>query len=218
MPEWDELFKEKQYRWQEPDETVEALAHEFRQQPGQSEGHSVRGRILDLGFGAGRHVVYLAREGFEVSGTDVSPRGLELAQEWLCREGLQADLRLSDMTVIPYPENTFDAVISTFVIHHNTLDNIQRCIGEIHRVLKLGGKALLIVQSKRGYRYNTGQEIEPDTFIPETGDDAGIPHHFFDPAGLRELLSAFASIGITAREGYSIEGYRHAHWVVVVQK
>lgn len=231
MPEWDELFKEEEFRWREPDEAVVALAQELKVQPpagsqsyGQTDDAAACGRVgrrlrvLDLGFGAGRHVAYLAREGFEVCGTDISPRGLEFTQAWLAREGLQADLRLSDMTVIPFPDAFFDAVVSTYVIHHNTLDNIRRCVAEIRRVLVPGGKALLVVQSKRGYRYRCGEQVEPDTLILSTGADAGVPHHFFDKAGVRELLCALDVLSITAREHVDGEGHRHAHWKVRVVK
>jgi len=153
-----------------------------------------------------------------VCGTDVSPRGLALTREWLRREGLDADLKISDMTVIPYPDEYFDGLISTYVIHHNTLDNIGRCVAEIYRVLAPGGKALLIVQSKRGYRYRCGQEIEPDTMILDVGADAGVPHHFFDKAALRELLPAFDILSITAREHTDPQGHRHAHWKASVEK
>jgi SAM-dependent methyltransferase len=174
--------------------------------------------VLDLGFGAGRHVIYLAREGFEVCGIDISPRGLEYTRAWLLREGLHADLKLSDMTVIPYPDRCFDAVISTYVIHHNTLDNIRRCVAEMHRVLVPGGRILATVQSKRGYRHGKGQEIEPDTYIPDTGLDAGIPHHFFDKAGLRDLFAAFAIISLVLDEGLEEGKYLHSHWVVTVER
>jgi ubiquinone/menaquinone biosynthesis C-methylase UbiE len=210
MPEWDELFKEERFRWQEPDPAVVVLAKELQRSGGR--------RVLDLGFGAGRHVAYLAREGFEACGTDISSRGLELTREWLQKEGLHADLRLSDMTLIPYPDQYFDAVVSTYVIHHNTLDNIRRCVAEIHRVLVPGGRAMLIVQSKRGYRYGGGQQLEPDTYITVDGADAGIPHHFFDEAGLRDLFAQFAILDISPREHVDEEGYRHAHWVVVIER
>jgi ubiquinone/menaquinone biosynthesis C-methylase UbiE len=218
LPEWDELFKQEQFRWRKPDRAVAALARELKQRRGRGQGAKSPPRVLDLGFGAGRHVVYLAREGFEVCGTDVSPRGLALTNEWLRREGLEADLKISDMTVIPYPDGYFDGLISTYVIHHNTLENIRRCVAEIYRVLAPGGQALLIVQSKRGYRYRCGQEIEPDTLILNTGADAGVPHHFFDRAGLRELLCALNIRSITAREHTDSEGHRHAHWKARVEK
>jgi ubiquinone/menaquinone biosynthesis C-methylase UbiE len=218
MPEWDELFKEERFRWQDPDPAVLALAQELKQRPKPATGSASPGKVLDLGFGAGRHVLYLAREGFEVCGTDVSPRGLELTRESLRREGLQADLQLSDMTVVPYQDGYFDGVISTYVIHHNTLDNIRRCVSEIHRVLVPGGRAVLIVQSKRGYRYGRGKELELDTFILDSGADAGVPHHFFDEAGLRDLMAQFCILSITPRESLDNEGFCHAHWEAAVQK
>ncbi len=218
MPEWDELFKQERFQWRNPDRAVAALAKELKERPRRPAAAARRARVLDLGFGAGRHVVYLAHQGFEVCGTDVSARGLALTQEWLRRECLDADLQISDMTAIPYADGHFDAVISTYVIHHNTLDNIRRCVAEIYRVLAPGGRALLIVQSKRNYRYFHGQEVEGGTLVPDMGADAGVPHHFFDKAGLRELLSDFAVLSITAREHSDPQGRRHAHWKALVKK
>lgn len=213
MPEWDELFKEEQYRWEEPHELVVSFAADLKQRGAQ--------RVLDLGCGAGRHVVYLARAGFDVCGTDVSPRGLEYTRAWLDREGLRAELQLSDMTVIPYPNEYFDAIVSTYVIHHNTLDNIRRCVAEMYRTLAPGGRALLIVQSKRGYSYGRGQPLEPDTFLRDEGADAGVPHHYFDEQGLRELFAQFTIVELFALEWDEVKAgrhYRHSHYAVIVEK
>jgi hypothetical protein len=57
---------------------------------------------------------------------------------------------------------------------------MSQAVGEIHRMLRPSGLALLGFKSKRSFRYGRGEEIEPDTFIPETGDDTGIPHHYSD--------------------------------------
>lgn len=213
MPEWNELFKEERFQWQEPAKAVVAFAQELRQRGAR--------RVLDLGFGAGRHVVYLAREGFEVYGTDISPRGLELTKIRLQKEGLHADLQLSDMTVIPYPDGFLDAIISTYVIHHNILDNIRRCVAEMHRVLAPGGRALLIILSKRGHKYGKGKRLEPDTFVPDSGDEAGVPHHFFDETSLRELFAEFTMVKLILDEWDEVEGETHrlhSHWIVTVER
>jgi SAM-dependent methyltransferase len=213
LPEWDELFKQERFRWEEPHDLVVNFAAELKSRGAR--------RVLDLGCGAGRHVVYLAREGFDVCGTDISPRGLEYTRAWLRKEGLQADLQLSDMTVIPYPNGYFDAIISTYVVHHNTLDNIRRCVAEMYRALAPGGRALLTVQSKRGYSYGHGPQLEPDTFLRDVGADAGVPHHYFDEPALRKLFAAFNVVSITPLESVHIqEGQRYlsAHWLVVVER
>jgi SAM-dependent methyltransferase len=214
MPTWDELFDNEAFRWREPHERVVSFARDLK----------ARGavRVLDLGCGAGRHTVYLAAQGFAVCGTDISPRGLELSRAWLQQEGLEADLQLSDMTVIPYPDAYFDAVISTQVIHHNTLDNIRRCVAEIHRALAPGGRALLIVQSKGSHSYGKGEQLEPDTFLRRDGEDSGLPHHYFDQAGLRELLAQFRIVTLEelVRESQGPDGETRlsCHWAVLAEK
>lgn len=214
MPTWDELFRQEEFRWREPHRAVVAFAETLRERGAQ--------RLLDLGCGTGRHVVHLAQGGFQVCATDISETGLAATWQWLAAEGLAAHLHLADMTALPYPDALFDAVISIYVIYHNTLSNIQRTVAEIERVLRPGGWALLTLISTRGHRYGQGQKIEPGTFLPESGSDAGLPHHFFDESGARALLAAFDLIELYLDEDEETEEdgstHRHSHWVAIVER
>jgi len=95
-------------------------------------------------------------------------------------------------------------------------------VAEIHRALAPAGQALLIVQSTRSYSYGRGQPLEPGTFLREGGADSGIPHHYFDVAGLVDLFDAFERIEIEelAWEEHTREGETrlHCHWVVVAER
>jgi tellurite methyltransferase len=209
MPTWDELFEDERYRWKHINEHVVAFAALLK-------NHGAR-RVLDLGCGAGRHTVFLARQGFEVCGLDIAETGLKNTRDWLTRENLSAELKQGEIEQIPCPDESFDAVVSIYVIYHKTLAGMKRTIAEIRRVLCPGGLALISLQSKRGYRYGDGKEIEPDSFIPTVGADAGEVHHYSDLAEIQRLFVEFL-VRKAELEEYIEEGSRHSHWQVLVEK
>jgi SAM-dependent methyltransferase len=214
MPTWDELFKRQEHRWQAPHHTVVAFAEALRQR-------GVR-RVLDLGCGAGRHAIYLARKGYDVCATDISATGLIATRDWLATEGLSAGLHLSDMTSLAVADESVDALLTLYVIYHNRLGDIRRTVAEIERILRPGAVALLTLISTRSYRFGQGREIEPGTFIPTTGPDAGLPHHFFDQEGARSLLARFSvsELALDEHEEAAENGRAllHSHWVCLVEK
>jgi ubiquinone/menaquinone biosynthesis C-methylase UbiE len=210
MPEWDELFKEEEFRLKEPNQSVVELVKIFKSRNFK--------KVFDLGCGTGRHLIYLAKQGFEVYGSDVSERGLSYAKRWLEKEGLDAIILKSDMTAIPQPDAFFDSVISIYVIYHNTLDNIKKAISEIHRVLRAGGLTLLIFMSKKHYRYGKGEMIEKGTFISSLGIDTGIPHHFSDRDEVETLMKSFKIIKINLKKYVDENQNLHAHWQVLAEK
>lgn len=213
MPSWDEIFKRGEFHRQEPHPLVVEFAQLLKERGART--------VLDLGCGTGRHLAYLAQEGFNVYGADISETALEHARQWLNREDFTVELKQSDMTAIAYPDGFFDAVISIFVIYHSTVENMGKAIAEIYRVLKAGGLALLTFLSKRSYRYGNGKEIEPGTFIPDIGPDAGIPHHYSDLKELEDLLKRFTILKIELverTEKIDNQERRHSHWEVVVEK
>ncbi len=210
MPTWNELFKQEEYRWQDPHRSVVELVGRLSDRPGRE--------ILDLGCGAGRHLVYLGSLGFSVHGMDLSENGLLHTRAWLWAEELPAWLVKGDMTCLPYQDDSFDAVISIHVIFHNPLAKMRDSIAEVYRVLRPGGLALLTFQSTRSYRYKSGIEIEPGTFIPENGSDNGIPHHFSDLEELGREFKTFIVRKVELDERRGEEGDLSSHWVALVQK
>lgn len=67
-------------------------------------------KILDIGCGTGRHSIALAREGFKLTGVDISPAMLNIAREHAEEEGVEISLIESDAQDISFNEE-FDAVI-----------------------------------------------------------------------------------------------------------
>jgi len=189
MPDWEDIFKKKGYVFIDPHQDMSRLSSLFRTQ-------GVR-RILDLGCGTGRHLALLSQAGFEVSGFDSSKTALDLAMKWLQEEELTADVRLGKMEEpFPYPDGHFDAVISIQVIHHNLLQDILTTIREVVRVLKIGGYIFITVPILGPKPENPDddwklQQVEDGTFIPQSGPESGIPHHYFTEEELHETFSNF---------------------------
>jgi SAM-dependent methyltransferase len=155
--------------------------------------------IIDLGCGSGRHAVYFAKEGFSVLGADISLTGLKLAQDWSQEEATTFPLALIDMRVgIPFAASTFEGVFSTQVIHHAKLEQIRNTINEIERILQPEGIAFITVAARKD-EGGPFEEIEPATYIPQTGSEAGLPHHIFDEENLRYEFRKFEVLEITQR-------------------
>lgn len=71
-----------------------------------------RGRVLDVAMGEGRNALYLARQGFEVDGVDISPTAVERARAAAEREGLLINATVGDLEgSFRIPEQAYDALI-----------------------------------------------------------------------------------------------------------
>ncbi|MFQ6086796.1 MAG: class I SAM-dependent methyltransferase, partial [Candidatus Bathyarchaeia archaeon] len=174
-------------------------------------------RVLDLGCGAGRHVIYLAERGFESYGADISETGLKLTKKKLRSRKLEAEIIKCDMKSIPYVHSCFDAAICVRSIYHQKLKEIQETISEIHRVLKKKGLLLTDLHSKRSSRYGEGIEVEENTFMQENGPERGVIHHFVDKNELRELLGNFRIVDLEAREKV-VGSYLRSRFIVLAEK
>jgi SAM-dependent methyltransferase len=180
---WDEIFKKNGRVFNNPHSDIPGIVELLKERQAKT--------VLDLGNGTGRHTVYLAQNGFSVFGLDSSPEAIQATQKWLHELGLNADLKLGNMTEkLPYPDTFFDALISVQVINHGDRATIRRIALEITRVLKQGGLLFIIVATLKN-QAKTWEQIEPDTFIPLDGREKGLIHHFFTAEELKEVFNGF---------------------------
>lgn len=96
-------------------------------------------RLLDLGCGAGEGAVYFAKQGADVTAADLSPRMLELVGRVakLHNTSLTTQVVTADNLNV-FDSDSFDIVYAGNLLHH--VDK-QRCVDEVHRILKPGGCA-----------------------------------------------------------------------------
>lgn len=157
-------------------------------------------KVLDLGCGSGRHMVYMKQQGFDCWGLDNAPAGLHLTQDWLNQEHIFAPLALADVySPFPFPDGMFDAILSTRVIHHSYHDKVLGTVGEMKRVLRKGGAILLAVPSLER-RNVKSRRVAERTYVPIGGREKGIPHYIFSAEELKDLFSDFSLCDVTVVE------------------
>ena len=150
--------------------------------------------VLDLGCGAGRHSVYLARQGFRVVGFEVSISALRKLRIRLKTESVESvEIINGEMSKLPFSDRAFDAVISTNVLHHSLAAGIEQTVEEVYRVMNNGAEGFLMTLSEHDYKNGSGQLLEPGTYVMTEGDEQGIVHHLFSE---KELLSHFGKFRI----------------------
>jgi cyclopropane fatty-acyl-phospholipid synthase-like methyltransferase len=209
LTEWNQILREERYSKDEPDEIVVNFATLLKMK-------NRKMRLLDLGCGAGRHMIYMAKQGFEAHGTDISKTGLNLAKERLRRQNLDIYLVKCDMKMLPYIGFCFDAVICFSAIYHQRLKGVKDTISEIQRILKKDGLLLVNFLSKRTYIYGKGAKVEENTFIRQEGPERGVLHHFTDIEEIRNLFKNFKIVDLRLFEK-EVEGKLTSRWILIAR-
>jgi 2-polyprenyl-3-methyl-5-hydroxy-6-metoxy-1,4-benzoquinol methylase len=104
--------------------------------------------VLEIGCGMGLHSELMAKAGARITALDVSDTSVEAAQRRAALKGLAIDVRQGDAAAMDFPDNHFDFVWSWGAIHHAATTG--RIVRQIHRVLKPGGQARVMVYNIEG--------------------------------------------------------------------
>jgi ubiquinone/menaquinone biosynthesis C-methylase UbiE len=110
-----------------------------RLEPGQS--------VLDIGCGTGTLAVAAKRRVGplgSVHGIDASPEMIARARTKARKAGVDVTFTRGVVEGLPFPDEHFDAVLSTLMLHHLPRAAREQCVREIRRVLKPGGRVLAV--------------------------------------------------------------------------
>jgi ubiquinone/menaquinone biosynthesis C-methylase UbiE len=103
-------------------------------------------RVLEIGCGTGNLLLAVKRlgPGVEVAGLDPDPKALARARRKARRAALAVQLDEGFADALPYPDATFDRVLSAFMFHHLDASDRPRALAEVARVLRPGGSLHLL--------------------------------------------------------------------------
>lgn len=201
---WGEIWRTESGRatWSAPDPWVVAAVRHFR-------SRRVR-TVLDLGCGAGRHVAFLADEGFSAYGLDKSPYAVAAARANASGRRARSPFVVGDLLALPYRSASFDAVMAFNVVYHVDEDGLRQALAEVQRVLRPRGIYLATMLSKRNREYGRGIEISPNTFRqPDAIDDKVHPHTYSNAEDLTRLHRDFELVSAAEVEQLEPGSY---HW------
>jgi len=121
-----------------------------------------KGKTLDICCGAGTNTVYLAKEGFDVTGIDISPTAIEYAKKKAEKAKVKIDFRVTDFSKLPFADEEFDFVYDMGCFHHVNIEDRPAFINGVHRVLRKGGSYMLTCFSYKngaGWNYFTKKQL-----------------------------------------------------------
>lgn len=133
---WEDLYSEGKHLNKYPWDAIVTFI--FRNYSKIAKKEEIK--ILEVGCGAGNNLWFAAREGFNVTGIDISESAINYAKNRFLEDGLNGEFFVSAITELPFESNTFDLIIDRAVI--TCLSNIEAkiAINEIKRTLKPNGK------------------------------------------------------------------------------
>jgi len=147
-------------------------------------------RVCDVGCGPCAHVTRLLADlGVETIGVDLSPGCIELAR----REQPALDLRVMDAMNLSFPASSFDGLVAYYLLHYLTRASWPLLLAEFARVLKPGGRLLVVLKAGEG-----------EAWIPDPM--GGAVETFWAACSRNELESFVSSAGFRLVEG----SIRHA--------
>jgi SAM-dependent methyltransferase len=180
--------------------------------------------VLDLGCGAGNNVWFFLDSGFEVCGIDIAPSAIKIALDRIRALGYpEPDLRVGDIAHLPWSDGRFDLVVDRGTISQVSLEDVEKTLAEVHRVLKPGG----IFLSYNLFGWNNsgrshGLEVAPRSFGGFTGGrfqskspmttffDKSLIYDLWSPLRVTQLLRHEVTTdgSDTVEEYYTVHGLK----------
>ncbi len=163
-----------------------------------------RMQLLEVGCGVGTDLVQFAKGGALVTGIDLAEHSIDLCQQNLAVNGIQADVQVMDGERMVFPDDAFDVVYAHGVLQYTP--DPHGMLSEIHRVLKPSGTAIMMVYN----RYSWLNGMSKIMRVGLEHDDAPA-FRTFSRREFEVLLQSFRRFQITP-ERFPVPSRLHRGW------
>lgn len=154
------------------------------------------GKLLEIGCGIGVDSIQLARCGFDVTAVDLTENALAVAKDYAALRGVTIDFQLANAEQLPFENDSFEAVYSFGVLHHTP--DIEAAVREVHRVLKPGGKAYIMLYHRDSIVNAVHRALRLPYESPRDKDDHCPVVYTYSRRGIRMLFDDFANVTVEA--------------------
>ncbi len=146
-------------------------------------------QVCDAGCGCGAYALYLARQGFCVSGFDVAEAAVSLAVKTLSENGCPTDgFHAADILESGYADGSFDAVVARDVVDHMPIRRGAAALRELLRITRPGGCVLLTLDATDDDYDSEPHTISPDgDYLYTGGKWDGMTFHPYTPEEIEKL-------------------------------
>jgi SAM-dependent methyltransferase len=107
--------------------------------------------VLEIGCGLGTDGAQFAEAGADYTGVDLTDAAVELARKRFELFDLSGKFRRADAENLDFADDSFDLIYSHGVLHHTP--DTEKAIREIHRVVRPGGRAIVMLYHRGSYNY-----------------------------------------------------------------
>lgn len=177
--------------------------------------------VLDIGCGRGRHSLFLAELGFEVTAQDISPQGITQLKKEAKKRKLDDKIKtvVCDMLEMPFTKNSFDCVVGFHSIFHTDYAGLKKVISQATDILKKSGRLYITLNSKDnpGFLDPKNTVVDNYTIIRNVGIEKGIPHTFVEHKDVVKLLSKYKIIKLQKISDY-FDKMSSVHFFIEAEK
>jgi len=214
--EWDESYQKRDnFLFYPHEEVIRFVSKYIRKRIGFGEFQDVVNccpppKVLDLGCGIGRHIIYCHEMGLDAYGVDLSEQAVSIAVEWAKNQGMDKPERKivqADVRSLPWEDNYFEFVLSHGVLDSMHFDIARAACLELSRVLAKGGRFYCDLVS--GDNSAHAREYANEEIVGDSHEN-GTVQSYFNFKKINELVKGLFDIEeaiLVRRENLLIGGF-----------